>query len=152
MQPLSCTKESSLSESEVEIAKSQVLKLEYDKAAKAPGQFFSIVCLPPKNTGENDRWVLFNPTTNQIADVHIQQPVPGRTAVLTPLSKCLPYCYADQLYGILALSIILSMILSVITTPLILLCCVPMIWGIKKVINLSCIQELGNGLKNRTTT
>ena len=134
MQPLECTTETGLSESEIEIAKSQVLKLDVNKATRILAQFSNfIVCLPPKNTGENDRWVLVNPTTNEIADVVIQQPDPGRTAVLAPLCKPLPYCYADQLRGILALSIILTIILSVISTPLVLLCCVPMIRGIKKV-------------------
>ena len=146
MQPLVCTTKSSLSNSEIEIAKSQVSKQEFSIAAKFPAlPLHSTVCLPPKNTGENDRWVLFNFTSNEIADVVIQQPDPGRTAVLAPLCKPLPYCYADQLRGILALSIILTIILSVISTPLVLLCCVPMIWGIKKVCTVTiisaCIRE-----------
>ncbi len=118
-----------LTEEELTIALGQVGFIDEYAAARNNGAGFSPrVCLPPRKAGENEKWVAIDPLTHQV-NADIPQPDPNRT-VLYP--DC-GYCYTDKLGPCIKAAIVSTVIFSILTTPIILLCCIPMIKKMKQV-------------------
>ena len=93
-----------------------------------------VVPIPPKNRGEPERWVAVQPRTLNI-QTDIQQPDPEKDVLCgrQNIFGCVNYCYGDKILCYIISSIIFMAIFSVITTPLLLLCCIPMIRNLVKV-------------------
>ena len=93
-----------------------------------------VVPIPPKNRGEPERWVAVEPRTLNI-ETNIRQPDPEKDVVcgFQHIFGCVNYFYGDELSCYIISSIIFTVIFSVITTPLLLLCCIPMIRNLVKV-------------------
>ncbi len=115
-----------LTEEELRIALSQVNCL--DQYAAFSGSHTPRVCLPPRNAGEHERWVDIDLFTNQV-DTNIRQPDQDRTVLYTGYG----YWYTDKLGSYITAAIVSTVIFSILTTPIILLCCIPMIMKMKKV-------------------
>jgi hypothetical protein len=98
---------------------------------------YHIVPIPPKSHGGPDRWVAVEPHS-QCIQTDIQQPDPEKAVLCATRSyRCgyytATYCYGDKLSCYIISSIIFTAIFSVITTPLLLLFCIPMIRNLVKV-------------------
>ena len=106
-----------------------------------------IVPLPPKHRGEHERWVAVEPLSQNIR-TNIRQPDPERVVLCASQNEfgCINYCYADKLLCYIFSSIIFTVIFSVITTPLLLLCCFPMIRNLVKVYTRTPLQSFNNAL------
>ena len=111
----------------------------------------AVVAVPPKAPNTQEKWVAVN-AVEGIIDPSIRQPDPNRKAICGRYEQCLCYwyylCYwyADELPRCITLTVVFAVILSILTTPLVLLCFVPMIRRMKKVYkkcsaknNLRCI-------------
>ena len=120
-----------LTEEEKKIALSQITALE--RFAAARDGLRAIVCVPPRE-GENERWIAVNPISHQI-DFNIRQPDQNRTVLYAGENKygCNSYCYIDQLSCCIIWTIIATVIFSILTSPAILLCCIPMIKKMRQV-------------------
>ena len=136
-QPTSVT----LTEEEKRIALSQVTSLDRFAAASDRNRWYygtngsrAIVCVPPRSSAEKERWVAVDPLTNQI-DLNIKQPDLSRTVLYASENTygCSCYCYEDQLTCCIVWTVISAVIFSILTTPLILPCCIPMIQKMKEV-------------------
>ena len=127
-----------LTEEELRIALSQVNFLDKYAAVSNYGGYTTKVCIPPHNADENERWVEINPLTHQV-NTNIVQPDPNRTVLYTGYG----YSYADQLPTCIRAAIISTVIFSILTTPIILLCCIPMIMKMKKVSSFICNACMG---------
>ena len=92
----------------------------------------AVVAIPPKAPNTREKWVAVSPAEGTI-DPSIRQPDPNRKAICGYYECCLCYCYADELPCCIALTVVFAVIFSILTTPLVLLCCVPMIQRMKKV-------------------
>ncbi len=112
-----------LTEEEKRIALSQITALD-QFAVRA------IVCVPPRE-GENERWIAVNP---HHIDFNIRQPDQNRTVLYATESYGLNYYYIDQLLCCINWTIIATVIFSILTSPVILLCCIPMIKKMKQVV------------------
>ena len=125
-----------LTEEERRIVLSQITSL--DRFAAASDNFSNgsraIVCVPPRAEGDNERWIAVNPLSQQI-DFNIRQPDQNRTVLYASENKygCNSYYYNDQLSCCIIWTIIATVIFSILTTPVILLCCIPMIKKMKQV-------------------
>ena len=103
----------------------------YDRFASAAtvgslNRAFAVVAVPPKAPNTQEKWVAVS-AVEGIIDPSIQQPDPERKALCGHYEYCLCYWYADELPCCIALTVVFAVILSILTTPLILLCFVPMI-------------------------
>ena len=95
--------------------------------------YFTVVAVPPKAPDTKEKWMGVNPRDGSIK-MDIRQPDPERNAVCGNNDNgCLCYWYADELPCCTVLAVVSAVILSILTTPLILLCCVPMIHRMIKV-------------------
>ena len=103
---------------------------------------FTAVVVPPKAPNTKEQWVgvcaadgSFNPD--------FRQPDPERIAVCGSNDNgCLCYGYADELPRCIVLAVVFTVILSIFTTPLVLLCCVPIIRGMNKVSNTCTLVSM----------
>ncbi len=96
----------------------------------------AVVCVPPRAEGENERWVGVNRFSRQI-DINIQQPNQNRTVLQAGEGNghnAIYYFYFDQLPSRIMWTIIATVYLSILTSPVILLCCIPMVMKMKRVI------------------
>ena len=116
----------------------------YDRLGNWNG-VHAVVAVPPKAPNTQEKWVAVNAVAGVI-DPSIRQPDPERKAICGRYEHCLCYWYADELPRCITLAVVFAVILSILTTPLVLLCFVPMIRRMKKVYkkcsaknNLRCI-------------
>ena len=128
-----------LTNKERQFAINQLRCLDYLKNSR-------FVPIPPKHCGEPERWVAVKPFSHGIR-TNIRQPDPERAVLCGSHSKYghIDYYYGDDLSCYIISSIIFTVILSVITTPLLLLCCIPAIKNLVKVrtpFNLSNMHQL----------
>jgi hypothetical protein len=95
---------------------------------------YRVVPIPPERHGEPDRWVAVEPLSKYI-QANIRQPDPEKAVLCASVNRCgfVEYFYGDKISCYIISSIILTVIFSVISTPLLLLCCVPMIRKLIKV-------------------
>ena len=109
----------------------------YDRFASAVtvgslNRTLAVVAVPPKASNTQEKWVAVNAVKGVIVP-SIRQPDPERKAICGHYEYCLCYWYADELPRCIALTVVFAVILSILTTPLVLLCCVPMIYRMSKV-------------------
>ena len=90
------------------------------------------VAVPPKAPNTQEKWVAVN-ALKGVIDPSIRQPDPERKAICGHYEYCLCYWYADELPRCMVLAVVFAVILSILTTPLALLCFVPMIHKMNKV-------------------
>ena len=123
---------------------------------KPTNRYYAAVVVPPKAPDTKEKWVAVSPvalfpgqigtaTGRAVVDgdeweifADVKQPDPERTAICGGGGEngcCfwLCYWYADELPRCIALAVIFAVILSIFTTPLVLLCFVPMIRRMVKV-------------------
>lgn len=97
---------------------------------------YTAVVVPPKAPNTKEKWVGVCAADGSF-NTSFRQPDPERTAVCGSNDNgCLCYGYADELPQCIVLAVVFTVILSIFTTPLLLLCCVPMIHGMNKVNNV----------------
>lgn len=120
-------------------------------------RYYATVVVPPKAPDTKEKWVAVSPgvapfqgkigtaTGRAVIDgdeweifADVKQPDPERTAICggggeNDCCFWLCYWYADELPRCIALAVIFAVILSIFTTPLVLLCFVPMIRRMVKV-------------------
>ena len=99
---------------------------------KAPNTQEKWVAVPPKAPNTQEKWVAVN-ALKGVIDPSIRQPDPERKAICGHYEYCLCYWYADELPRCMVLAVVFAVILSILTTPLALLCFVPMIHKMNKV-------------------
>ena len=99
---------------------------------KAPNTQEKWVAVPPKAPNTQEKWVAVN-ALKGVIDPSIRQPDPERKAICGHYEYCLCYWYADELPHCMVLAVVFAVILSILTTPLALLCFVPMIHKMNKV-------------------
>ncbi len=130
-----------LTEEEKRIALTQVTSLDRFAAASDRHRLDNltngsraIVCVPPRAEGENERWIAVDPLSHQF-DINIRQPDQNRTVLYASENAygCNSYYYFDQLSRCIIWTIIATVIFSILTSPVILLCCIPMIKKMKQV-------------------
>lgn len=130
-----------LTEEERRIAESQVSQYDVLTAASDRNRWFygargsrAVVCIPPRSSDGGERWVAIDPLSHDITTA-IEQPDPDRTVVYVCENswEMICYYYADQLPCCIAWTIIATIFFSIFTTPVILLCCIPMIYKMFKV-------------------
>lgn len=99
-------------------------------------QYLAVVCVPPKVSGDKEKWVGVYPSHSTF-NPDIRQPDEGRVALcanqITGHSDAVCYWYTDELPCCIVFLIVMAVVLSVLTTPLTLLCLVPMIYRMNKV-------------------
>ena len=127
----------SLTNEERQIAIDQLTSLDVATAVMGAAKFrttYRVVPIPPKSDGEPERWVAVEPLSKNI-QTDIRQPDPEKTVLCASRNHlgCINYCYADKMSCYIISSIIFTAIFSVISTPLLLLCCIPMIRNLMKV-------------------
>lgn len=98
--------------------------------------YLAIVSVPPKVRGDKEKWVAVNPF-NGIIQTNIRQPDEGRVALcgnqISSYTDKVCYWYDNELPCCIACLIVMAVVFSVLTTPIILLCLVPVIHRLKKV-------------------
>ena len=109
----------------------------YDRFASAAtvaslDRTFAVVAVPPKAPNTQEKWVAVS-AVEGVIDPSIQQPDPERKAICGHYECYLCYWYADELPRCITLTVVFAVILSILTTPLVLLCFVPMIQRMNKV-------------------
>ena len=92
----------------------------------------AVVAVPPKAPNTQEKWVAVS-AVEGVIDPSIQQPDPERKAICGHYEYCLCYWYADELPRCIVLTVVFAVIFSILTTPLVLLCFVPMIHKMVKV-------------------
>ena len=103
---------------------------------------FTAVVVPPKAPNTKEKWVGVCAADGSF-NTGFRQPDPERIAVCgNNDSGCLCYGYADELPRCIVLAVVFTVVLSIFTTPLVLLCCVPMIHGMNKVSNTCIVTTL----------
>ena len=137
----------SLNEEEIKIAQSQVFFYEkyaasYYRYTGDTTRFPAVVCVPPRSTGGRKQWLAINPLTNEVSPTPIEQPNQDRTVVFNDNSHWLFYCYYDQLPCCIGWTIFATILFSIFTTPLILLCCIPMLYKMIRVCLCNCLAIL----------
>ena len=130
-----------LTDEERQIALNQLTfydRLSSSLAAAKQQTIYCVVPIPPKHRGQPERWVVVEPLSQNI-QTDIRQPDPERAVLFASKNNCgcLTYCYGDKLSCYIISSIIFTVIFSIITTPLLLLCCIPMIINLMKVISIT---------------
>ena len=91
--------------------------------------------------GQHERWVIFHTIGDHTTRINnIEQPDPERQALsgLQRADRGINYTYADELSRKIILGIVLTVICSILTTPVALLCFIPMILHLKNVCNGLC--------------
>ena len=105
-------------------------------------RYYAVVMVPPKAPDTREKWVAvthagggdwaFYPT--------VREPDPERKAICSNIyggenDCCFYHCYwyADELSRCMVLAVVFAVVLSILTTPLVLLCFVPMIHKMRKV-------------------
>ena len=123
-----------MDEEDRRIAKSQVTGYNvFLSGFHETGPYFTLVAVPPKAPDTKEKWIGVNPRDGSIK-MDIRQPDPERNVICGNNDNgCLCYWYADELPCCTVLAVVSAVILSILTTPLILLCCVPMIQRMIKV-------------------
>ena len=107
---------------------------------------FTVVVVPPKAPNTKEKWVGVCAADGSF-NTDFVQPDPERKVICGNNDNgCLCYWYADELPRCVVLAVVFTVILSIFTTPLVLLCCVPMIHGMNKVSNtgLNVMENLPN--------
>jgi len=127
-----------------------------DRPGNQLNRYYATVVVPPAAPDTKEKWVAVSPvalfpgqigtaTGRAIIDgsqweifADVKQPDPERTTICGGGGEngcCfwLCYWYADELPRCIALAVIFAVILSIFTTPLVLLCFVPMIRRMVKV-------------------
>lgn len=123
----------SLTSEERQIAINQITLLDRF-CFEGPGSCH-VVPIPPKRHGEPERWVAVDTSTGSYQfQTNILQPDPERAVLCTHCR----YCYGDKFSCYIISSIVSTVIFSAITTPLLLLCCIPMMINLVKV----CFKQL----------
>ena len=127
-----------LTKEERQIAINQLTSLDRANSAIGAAKLqtnYRIVPIPPKSHGDPERWVAIEPLSHNIR-TNIRQPDPEKAVLCAGQNSygSICYCYGNKLSCYITSSIIFTVIFSVITTPLLLLCCIPMIKNLKKVI------------------
>ena len=81
-------------------------------------------------------WVAVDPLTKTVVDTDIKQPDPGRLVLCANISKFgrTSYGYYDEIPRWYRRLRILSVVFAILTTPLVLFCCLPALKYMKKVI------------------
>ena len=103
---------------------------------------YTAVVVPPKAPDTKEKWVGVCAADGSF-NTSFRQPDPERIAVCGSNDNgCLCYGYADELPRCIVLAVVFTVILSILTTPLLLLCCVPMIHGMNKVNNACTVTSL----------
>ena len=120
----------------------------YDRFANW-NRILAVVAVPPKAPNTQEKWVAVN-GIDGFVDPTIRQPDPERKALCGRFdqycfSYCLSYWYADELPRCITLTVVFAVIFSILTTPLVLLCFMPMIRRMKKVYKQSFIQDFEFG-------
>ena len=79
-------------------------------------------------------WVSVDPL-DEIVSTNVPQPDPERQALYGGENQygCPCYCYADQLPTCITCSLIFTVAMTILFTPLSLICCIPMIQHLQKV-------------------
>ena len=106
---------------------------------KAPNTQEKWLAVPPKAPNTQEKWVAVN-ALKGVIDPSIRQPDPERKAICGHYEYCLCYWYADELPRCMVLAVVFAVILSILTTPLALLCFVPMIHKMNKV-SIECSAD-----------
>ena len=122
------------------IAMSQLTCFDHFASAVSQADFnhyIAVVAVPPNAPDARDKWVAVSPAEG-IIDTSIRQPDPERNALCGyilggSVCGCLCYWYDNELPSCIALTVVMAVILSILTTPLVLLCFVPMIHKMNKV-------------------
>ena len=119
-------------------------------------RYYAAVVVPPKEPDTKEKWVAVSPVAQYPGQIgtatgravvegaqwdifaDVKQPDPERNAICGGGGEngcCfwLCYWYADELPRCIALAVIFAVILSIFTTPLVLICFVPMIRRMVKV-------------------
>ena len=131
-----------LTDKERQIAINQLTSLDIENAsAKGAIKNYRIVPIPPKSDGGPERWVAVEPRSKDI-QTNIRQPDPERAVLGASrnIFGCMYYYYGDKLSCYISTSVIFTAIFSVISTPLLLLCCIPMIRNLMKVSSLQSFK------------
>lgn len=122
-----------MDEKDKEIAQRQLTS--FDRRCGQDDRNIAVVVLPPKRAGGQERWVGVNPVTGEFKR-NVEQPDPDRKVVYGGEGHCrgcLCYWYADELPYCMRFFIVMAVVLSILVSPLTLLCLVPMILRLKKV-------------------
>ena len=133
-----------LTNKERQIAINQLTSLDIANSAMGAAKLqttYRIVPIPPKSDGEPERWVAVEPLSKNI-QTNIRQPDPERAVLCASWNNfgCINYCYGDKLSCYIISSVIFTAIFSVFSTPLLLLCCIPMIRNLMKVSSLQSFK------------
>ena len=105
-------------------------------------QYFAVVMVPPKAPDAKEKWVAVGHTSGGDLAAYStgREPDPERKAICSNFygrqnDCCFYQCYwyADELSRCIALAVVFAVILSIFTTPLILICFIPMIHRMRKV-------------------
>lgn len=118
----------------------QLMRFDYFASAVSQADCnhcIAVVAVPPKAPDTREKWVAVSPA-ECIIDTNIRQPDPERKALCGyilggSVCGCLCYWYDDELPSCIALTVVMAVILSILTTPLVLLCFVPMIHKMNRV-------------------
>ena len=96
--------------------------------AGTPGQ--------PLIPGLPQRWVAVSGLTGHVVDANIKQPDPGRLVLCACINKygCICYGYHDEIEIWSRRILIMAVVFAILTTPLVLLCCLPGLSYMKPVI------------------
>ncbi len=103
-----------------------------------------VVSVSPRAEGESERWVSVNSYSRYI-DTNIEQPQQNRTVLdATGGSShyAITYKYFDQLSSWIMWTTIATVFFCILTSPVILLCCIPMVKKMKRVIGLYSLDIL----------
>ncbi len=114
-----------------------------DYGRRVQVRYRTVVCVPPRAEGESERWVSVDPFNQQI-DTNVEQPQQNRTVLDATVSGhyAIKYLYFDQLSSWIMWTIIATVFFSILTSPVILLCCIPMVKKMKRVIKLDVGREV----------
>ena len=105
-------------------------------------RYFAVVMVPPKAPDTKEKWVAVSHTSGGDLAVYPtgREPDPERKAICSNIyggenDCCFYQCYwyADELSRCIALAVVFAIILSIFTTPLVLICFIPMIHRMRKV-------------------
>ena len=136
------------------IAMNQLTSFDYFASAVSQADFnhyLAVVAVPPIAPDTREKWVAVSPAEGVI-DASIRQPDPERKALCGyilggSMCGCLCYWYDNELPSCIALTVVMAVILSILTTPLVLLCFIPMIHKMNKVSKVACTLTDSNNDK-----
>ena len=128
-----------MDEEDRKTALSQITNYDQSICKQCPhsNRTFAVVVVPPKGPDTQEKWVAVN-ALKGVINTSIRQPDPERKAICGHNECCLCYWYADELPLCIVLAVVSAVIFSILTTPLVLLCFVPMIHRMNKVNKIQC--------------